>query len=125
MGKQKSKKQRKREQKEREEAARQAELERLAKRRRRLIVAAVAVPVATLAAAVGLYSSTGDRQLAGLLGMVGIALWVPILLGALFRDIGTPDVPMFAMNSTKQAWAVSDLRDWADWWGVPSWSSSA
>jgi hypothetical protein len=81
MGKKKSKKQRRREQKEREEAERQAALARLAKRRRRLMAAAVALPLATLAGALAVYFGTEDRQLAALLGMVGIALWVPILLG--------------------------------------------
>ncbi|MEX1363443.1 MAG: 2-hydroxychromene-2-carboxylate isomerase, partial [Nannocystaceae bacterium] len=44
---------------------------------------------------------------------------VPILLGALFREIGTPDVPLFEMNPTKQAYVRRDLDDWARWWGVP------
>jgi 2-hydroxychromene-2-carboxylate isomerase len=45
--------------------------------------------------------------------------WVPILLGALFRELGTPDVPLLAMNPAKQAWVHRDLHDWAAWWGVP------
>jgi len=45
--------------------------------------------------------------------------WTPILLGALFRSIGTPDVPLHAMNPTKQRYVAQDLRDWATWWGVP------
>jgi 2-hydroxychromene-2-carboxylate isomerase len=45
--------------------------------------------------------------------------WVPILLGALFRELGTPDVPLLAMNPAKQAWVRRDLHDWAAWWGVP------
>lgn len=44
---------------------------------------------------------------------------VPILLGALFREIGTPDVPLLEMNPTKQAYVRRDLDDWARWWGVP------
>lgn len=43
----------------------------------------------------------------------------PILLGALFRQIGTPDVPLFEMNPTKQAYVRRDLDDWAQHWGVP------
>ncbi|MCA9654044.1 MAG: DsbA family protein, partial [Myxococcales bacterium] len=43
----------------------------------------------------------------------------PILLGALFREIGTPDVPLFEMSPTKQAYVQRDLEDWAAWWGVP------
>lgn len=42
----------------------------------------------------------------------------PILLGALFRQIGTPVVPIFAMNAPKQAWYSAELDRWAAWWGV-------
>lgn len=45
--------------------------------------------------------------------------WVPTLLGALFRELGTPDVPLLEMNPTKQAYVRRDLHDWAAWWGVP------
>jgi 2-hydroxychromene-2-carboxylate isomerase len=43
----------------------------------------------------------------------------PILLGALFREIGTPNVPMLAMNPAKQQWVARDLGNWAQHWGVP------
>ncbi len=43
----------------------------------------------------------------------------PILLGALFREIGTPNVPMFAMSAAKQKYVGLDLQRWARWWGVP------
>ncbi len=43
----------------------------------------------------------------------------PILLGALFREIGTPDVPLFSFNTVKQAYYLRDLTDWADHWEVP------
>ncbi|MEM6291374.1 MAG: DsbA family protein [Myxococcota bacterium] len=46
-------------------------------------------------------------------------LWTPILLGALFRTIGTPDVPLHAMNETRQAYTRRDMHDWAQAWGVP------
>lgn len=45
--------------------------------------------------------------------------WSPILLGALFRAIGTPNVPLHAMNETRQAYARRDMLDWAQGWGVP------
>lgn len=44
---------------------------------------------------------------------------VPILLGGLFREVGTADVPLFAMPEPKQAWVARDLRAWASDWGVP------
>lgn len=45
--------------------------------------------------------------------------WRPFLLGALFRQIGTPDVPLFHASKAKQQYLAKDLADWAGWWGVP------
>lgn len=45
--------------------------------------------------------------------------WSPILLGGLFRTIGTPNVPLLAMSKAKQAYVHRDMRAWASWWGVP------
>ena len=44
--------------------------------------------------------------------MIGIE-YKPILLGALFRNIGTPMVPIFAMNQAKQKYMMRDLQDWS------------
>jgi 2-hydroxychromene-2-carboxylate isomerase len=44
---------------------------------------------------------------------------VPILLGALFRDIGQADVPWFAMPAAKQRYVGLEMARWARWWGVP------
>jgi len=41
----------------------------------------------------------------------------PILLGALFKGIGTPNVPMFAMSEAKRAYGAVDMEDWKTWWG--------
>ena len=35
--------------------------------------------------------------------------WCPILLGGLFRSIGTADVPLFQMSDAKQAYVTRDL----------------
>ena len=43
----------------------------------------------------------------------------PILLGALFRDIGQADVPMFAMPAPKRDYTLLEMTRWARWWGVP------
>lgn len=43
----------------------------------------------------------------------------PMLLGALFQAIGTPIVPLQAMNAAKARYQLTDLHDWARWWGVP------
>jgi 2-hydroxychromene-2-carboxylate isomerase len=45
--------------------------------------------------------------------------WVPFLLGALFREIGTPIVPMMAMNANKARYYARDMQDWARHWEVP------
>lgn len=45
--------------------------------------------------------------------------WRPFLLGALFRQIGTPDVPLFHASKAKQQYLAKDLRDWATWWDEP------
>ena len=43
----------------------------------------------------------------------------PILLGALFRDIGQVDVPWAAMPPAKQRYVGLEMQRWARWWGVP------
>lgn len=45
--------------------------------------------------------------------------WRPILLGALFREIGCADVPLFEVSEAKQRYIRRDLADWAAHWGVP------
>ncbi len=45
--------------------------------------------------------------------------WCPILLGGLFRNIGTADVPLFQMSEAKRAYVTRDLSDWASWWDEP------
>ncbi|MBK9368726.1 MAG: DsbA family protein [Deltaproteobacteria bacterium] len=45
--------------------------------------------------------------------------WRPILLGALFRAIGNPLVPVFAMPPGQQASMFTGLTEWAAYWGVP------
>ena len=44
---------------------------------------------------------------------------VPILLGALFRDIAQANVPLFAMPPPKQRYIGLEMSRWAHWWGVP------
>jgi 2-hydroxychromene-2-carboxylate isomerase len=43
----------------------------------------------------------------------------PILLGALFRDLGTPNVPLRTYAAARQRWQLRDMEDWARRWGVP------
>jgi 2-hydroxychromene-2-carboxylate isomerase len=43
----------------------------------------------------------------------------PFLLGGLFREIGTPDVPMLAVSEAKRRYMGADMLRWAEHWGVP------
>lgn len=43
----------------------------------------------------------------------------PILLGALFRELGTPDVPLATYSPARRAWTERDLRDHAELRGAP------
>jgi len=44
--------------------------------------------------------------------------YVPILLGALFREIGTPNVPMLATIEAKRNYNSADLQEWCKWWNI-------
>lgn len=44
--------------------------------------------------------------------------YTPILLGALFRELGTANVPLAGMSAAKQAYVRRDLDQWAQAWGV-------
>lgn len=43
----------------------------------------------------------------------------PFLLGALFKSIGTANIPLFTMSDAKRRHAAADLLRWADLYGVP------
>jgi 2-hydroxychromene-2-carboxylate isomerase len=45
--------------------------------------------------------------------------WRPILLGALFKAIGTPMVPLYEQSQARQRYQGRDLHHWADHWEVP------
>ena len=45
--------------------------------------------------------------------------WRPMLLGAVFKQVGTPDVPLMAMSEAKRRYIARDLHAWAAHWGVP------
>ncbi|WP_290632928.1 DsbA family protein [Aquisalimonas sp.] len=46
-------------------------------------------------------------------------VWRPMLLGALFKSIGTPMMPIRAMSENRQAWGLRDMQRWATHWDVP------
>jgi 2-hydroxychromene-2-carboxylate isomerase len=45
--------------------------------------------------------------------------WKPLLLGALFKSVGTANVPLFAMSAPKRDYQIHDLKHWASWSGAP------
>ena len=66
------------------------------------------------------FAYLGLTQLAGLAACTGAKPRLrPILLGAMFRDIGQVDVPMQAWPAAKQEWVFGELRRWKNWWDVP------
>lgn len=66
------------------------------------------------------FAYLGATQVRSLAERAGARLdYRPFLLGALFRDIGTPNVPLFSMPKPKQDYVRLDLLRWADHWSVP------
>jgi 2-hydroxychromene-2-carboxylate isomerase len=66
------------------------------------------------------FAYLGLTQLPALAEATGVTPRIhPILLGALFRDIGQADVPLFAMPAVKQRYVNLEMDRWARWWGVP------
>ena len=62
------------------------------------------------------FAYLGLTQLAGL----GVTPRLhPILLGALFKDLGTANVPLFEFPAAKRRFVELDMARWARWWGVP------
>jgi 2-hydroxychromene-2-carboxylate isomerase len=60
-------------------------------------------------------------QIAALGALAGVTpKLTPILLGALFRDIGQVDVPIAQMSRSKQQYTQRELGRWSQWWGVPT-----
>ncbi|HEY5946984.1 MAG TPA: DsbA family protein [Kofleriaceae bacterium] len=66
------------------------------------------------------FSYLGLTQLPALAKLTGVTPRLqPILLGALFRDIGQVDVPLLSMPRSKQHYIELEMSRWARWWGVP------
>lgn len=66
------------------------------------------------------FAYLGAMQVAALAERTGATVdWHPILLGGLFRAIGTPDVPLATFPEAKQRHMLKDLHRWAAFWRVP------
>jgi len=65
------------------------------------------------------WSYLGSTQVFNLAERAGATVRLkPILLGALFKAIGTPNVPMFAVSEAKRAYGGLDMTDFAQLHGV-------
>jgi 2-hydroxychromene-2-carboxylate isomerase len=66
------------------------------------------------------FAYLGTAQVEALAKRTGAnVVWHPILLGGLFRSIGTPDVPLATFSAAKQQYIVRDLHRWASYWQLP------
>lgn len=66
------------------------------------------------------YAYLASTQVDALAARTGADLtWRPMLLGAVFREVGQVDVPMLAASPAKQAYYARDLERWAAWWAAP------
>jgi 2-hydroxychromene-2-carboxylate isomerase len=66
------------------------------------------------------FAYLASTQIEGVAARNGAVLrFRPFLLGALFKALGGPDVPLFSMPPPKQRHARDDMFRWADFYGVP------
>ena len=91
MGKKKSKQDRKREERDRRQAEEQASQEAAQARRQKFRIATVVIFVVALGASLTAYFYGENRQLAGLIGMIGFALLFPLVLGSIGGEVKPRD----------------------------------
>lgn len=66
------------------------------------------------------FAYLGATQVEAVAAKTGaIVRYRPFLLGGLFREIGTPNVPLFAVPESKRRHFLADMARWADFYGVP------
>jgi 2-hydroxychromene-2-carboxylate isomerase len=65
------------------------------------------------------YAYLASTQVRALVARTGAAItYRPVLLGALFKTLGTPNVPLFAMPESKQRYNARELSRYAEYLGV-------
>ncbi len=66
------------------------------------------------------FAYLGATQIEAVARRCGATLrWRPLLLGALFKSVGTPNVPLLAMSEAKRQYQGRELAYWAAHWNVP------
>jgi 2-hydroxychromene-2-carboxylate isomerase len=66
------------------------------------------------------YSYLASTQIQALADDAGVQLELrPMLLGALFKAIGTANIPLFTFGQARMTYMMRDLVDWSNWWDVP------
>ena len=66
------------------------------------------------------YAYLASTQAEALAKRTGAKLvWRPMLLGAVFKQVGQVDVPLLAFSEAKRNYLAKDLHRWAEHWGVP------
>jgi len=72
------------------------------------------------------FSYLAASQIEALAARAGARLeWRPMLLGAVFKDIGGPNVPILAMSESKRRYMGRELDNWSSAWQVPfRWNSN-
>jgi 2-hydroxychromene-2-carboxylate isomerase len=66
------------------------------------------------------YSYLGATQIARVAAENGAKLvYRPMVLGGLFKTIGTATIPMQTFTDPKRRWYVNDMLHWSTFWGVP------
>jgi 2-hydroxychromene-2-carboxylate isomerase len=66
------------------------------------------------------FAYLGSTQAEALAARTGATLvWRPMLLGAVFKAIGTADAPILTWSEAKRNYFFKDLGRWAEHWGVP------
>lgn len=66
------------------------------------------------------FAYLGQSQIERLAALASArVVWRPLLLGGLFRAVGSPSVPIATFSEAKRRHVMLDLGRWAAHWGVP------